>query len=272
MNRRFFLTNEQFIGVPGNKQLVPVTCEHTDKELGLVYFCAKGTRRPFGAIVNYTMHPLTAGNTSSLISADVPGVVRDLIKESMQCLTCYITGAAGDNHPKGPEAGFAETRRVGQVLATEAIKRRYDAFKIEEPVHLKCLTRSIPLKLRTASEIKRIALAPQDENVLERLLRRVDEPGAVVDVAFSLLAVGPVLFIGVPGELVAELGSVLKWFSPFKRTYIMYQATDSFDYIAHPNAYKWGGGETLCGQLSPHAVRPLINAIIDAAEEIAPQD
>jgi hypothetical protein len=74
--------------------------------------------------------------------------------------------------------------------------------------------------------------------------------------------------IGIPGELLAELGSVLKWFSPFKRTYIMYQATDSLDYIAHPNAYQWGGFEIMCGQLSPTAVRPLINAIIDAAEEL----
>ncbi len=268
MNRRFFLTDEQFVGIPGNKQLAPIAPEYTDKELGLIYFCPGGSRHPFGAIVNYTMHPLTAGNTSSLLSADVPGVVRDLIRESLQCLTCYITGAAGDNHPKGPEAGFAETRRVGQVLATEAIKRRYDAFRVEGPIRLKCLIRSVPLPLRTLDEIKSIALAPQDEQEQRFLLRRVDRPGAVVPVEFSLLAVGPVLFVGVPGELVAELGSVLKWFSPFKRTYIMYQATDSLDYIAHPNAYRWGGGETLCGQLSPRAVRPLINAIIDAMEEL----
>ena len=70
---------------------------------------------------------------------------------------------------------------------------------------------------------------------------------------------------------MAELGSVLKWMSPFKRTYILYQGTDSLDYIAHPNAYLWGGFETMCGQLSPGAVRPLINAIIDAAEELAAQ-
>jgi len=31
-----------------------------------------GGPRPFGLIANYTMHPLTAGNTSTLISADVP--------------------------------------------------------------------------------------------------------------------------------------------------------------------------------------------------------
>jgi hypothetical protein len=268
MNRRFFLTNEAYLSIPGNKQLVPIAPEHTDKELGIIGFCEPGTKRPFGLILNYTMHPLTAGHTSPLLSADVPGVVRELIKESMQCLTCYITGATGDNHPKAPEAGFAETQRVGQVLATQAMQRSYDAFKIKEPVRLKCLTRSVPLKLRTYEEFQAIALHNEGENAITENLKRVEKPGEMVDVEFSLLAIGPVLLIGIPGELLAELGSVLKWFSPFKRTYIMYQATDSLDYIAHPNAYQWGGFEIMCGQLSPTAVRPLINAIIDAAEEL----
>jgi hypothetical protein len=269
VNRRFFLSDERFLGVPGNKHLVPVAHGHADKELGVIAFCPRGSRRPFGLIVNYTMHPLTAGNTSTLISADAPGVVRQVIKESMGCLACYITGAAGDNHPRASEAGFAETRRVGEVLATEAIKRSADGFKVKEPVHLQCLTRSVPLKLRTFDDFRRIPLHGLNESVLHENFKRVEKPGATVDVEFSLLAIGPVLFIGVPGEMLAELGSVLKWFSPFKRTYILYQATESFDYIAHPNAYLWGGFEIICGQLSPSSVRPLINAIIDAAEELA---
>ncbi len=269
MNRRFFLSNEQYLGVPGNKHLVPVTHEHTDKELGILAFCRRGTRQPLGLLLNYAVHPLTAGAVAPLLSADIPGVVRDLIRESLQCPTCYTTGAAGDNHPKAPEAGFAETRRVGQVLATEAMKRAYDAHRVEEPLRVHALTRSVPLRMRTRAEFDQIPLNGAGEGAITGNLCRVEEPGAMVDVEFALLAVGPVLFIGVPGELVAELGSVLKWFSPFKRTYILYQGTDSFDYIAHPNAYLWGGFETLCGQLSPAAARPLINAILDAAEELA---
>jgi hypothetical protein len=269
MNRRFFLSNEHYLGVPGNKHLTPVTHEHTDKELGILAFCPQGTRRPCGLIVNYAVHPLTAGALAPLLSADIPGVVREIVAESLQCPTCYTTGAAGDNHPKGPEAGFAETRRVGQVLATEAIKRAYDAHKVAGPLRVHALTRSVPLRLRTLEEFQQIPLHGEGEGAITGNLCRVEKPGAVVDVEFALLAVGPVLLIGVPGELVAELGSVLKWFSPFKRTYILYQGTDSLDYIAHPNAYLWGGFETLCGQLSPAAARPLINAILDGAEELA---
>lgn len=269
MNRRFFLSNEQYLAVPGNKHLTPITTEHADKELGILAFCAQDTRRPIGLILNYTVHPLTAGHTAPLISADIPGVVRDLVRESLQCPTCYITGAAGDNHPKAPEAGYAETRRVGQVLATEAIKRAYDAHRVPGPLHVRALTRTVPLRLRTLEEFQQIPLNGASEQTIHDNLIRVEQPGAEVDVEFSLLAIGPVLLISVPGELVAELGSVLKWFSPFKRTYILYQGTDSLDYIAHPNAYLWGGFETFCGQLSPKAARPLINAIIDAAEDLA---
>ena len=268
MNRRFFLNDEKYLFIPSHKELTPIAYGHTDKELGILCFCPKGSRHPFGMIVNYTMHPLTAGNTSSLISADVPGVVRDLIRESMECLTCYITGAAGDNHPKAPEAGFAETRRVGRVLATEAIKRAWDAMEIEEPVRLKCLTRSITLRYRTREEYDTIGVAAEWAGRIERYLERIPEPGAPVDVEFSLLAMGPILLIGVPGELVAELGSMLKWCSPFRRTYIMYQSTGVYGYIAHPNAYKWGGYEALAGTLSPSSVRPLMRAILDAAEEL----
>ncbi|MCB0184956.1 MAG: neutral/alkaline non-lysosomal ceramidase N-terminal domain-containing protein [Caldilineaceae bacterium] len=269
MNRRFFLPNGNYLGVPDHKDLIPITHGHTDKELGILAFCTPGTRRPFGLFLNYAMHPLTAGQSSSLISADVPGVVRALIKESTDCLPIYTTGAAGDNHPKAPEAGFAETRRVGAVLATAAMMRAYDAHHVMEPLSMRTLTRSVPLQLRTRAEFEQIPATGMGERVIDENLCRVEAPGTTVDVEFSLLAIGPVLLIGVPGELDSELGSVLKWFSPFQYTYILYQATDSLDYIAHPNAYRWGGFEAFCGQLSPGTARPLINAILDAAEALA---
>ena len=270
MNRRFFMPDGQWFFVPSYKDLVPITNQYEDKELGALYFCPPGDRHPFGVILNYTMHPLTAGHTTSLISADVPGVVRETIREGLGCLTCYITGAAGDNHPKAPEAGFAETRRVGQVLATAAITRWFDAYLLPPPLPIKTMTRSVTLRYRTDEEMRRIpTMGDGAEERLRSYMERIPSPGGSVEVAFSLLAIGPILFIGVPGEMVAELSQTLKWYSPFPRTYIMYQATESLGYIAHPNAYLWGGYEAEFGQLSPSSVRPLMDAIIDAMEELA---
>ena len=37
----------------------------------------------------------------------------------------------------------------------------------------------------------------------------------------QLVSVGDVCLIGVPGELVAELGLEMKWHSPFRKTFIL---------------------------------------------------
>jgi hypothetical protein len=269
MNRRFFFASGEYRNVPGHKDLIPITYGHTDKELGMIYFCPKGQRQPYGMIVNYTVHPLTAGGFGTLLTADIPGVVRDLVKETMGCLTCYVTGAAGDNHPKRPEGGFAETRRVGSVLATEAINRSFDAARIEGDLGIKSMTRSVTLKRRTLEEMDEIAGRTGSPRAAAPFKKLLKQPGAPIEAEFTLLAIGPILFIGVPGELVSELGSMLKWYSPFQRTYVMYLATDFWGYIGHPNAYQWGGYEPIAGMLSPSSVRPLMNAIIDAAEELA---
>ena len=272
VNRRLFLSDERYIALPGNKHLLPAATGYADKELGILAFCAVGSRRPFGLIVNYTVHPLTAGALSGQLSADIPGVVRRVVGESMGCPVCYVTGACGDNHPKAPESGFGETERVGTALATQTMARTYDAYRIpEDQMRLRCLTGAVTARQRTWQEFLQLPLFEREAEVLRQNLCRVEEPGAEIDVAFSLLAIGPVLFIGIPGELLSELGATLKWFSPFKRTYIMYQSTDSLDYLPHPNAFLWGGFETWCGQLSPTAIRPLINAILDAAEELSQQ-
>jgi hypothetical protein len=153
-------------------------------------------------------------------------------------------------------------RRVGERLGTEVVKRRYDAYTIPEPIHLKCLTGSVTVKSATEEDLARI---PGREEW--RRPRRSDPPGEL-EVDYTLLALGPALLIGVPGELFAELGSVLKWMSPFKWTYIMYVATASRGYIAHPNAYAWGGYETANPRISPRSVRPLVNTILDSADEL----
>lgn len=162
MNRRFFLSNEQYLGVPGHKHLVPVTHEHTDKELGILAFCPEGTNSP-GVRLDCELRRASIDHRRA-----GPVVERGYsrrgarrgARESLQCPTCYTTGicAAGDNHPKGPEAGFAETRRVGQTLATEAVKRAYDAHKVEGPLGVHALTRSVPLRLRTLEEFRQIPL------------------------------------------------------------------------------------------------------------------
>ncbi len=113
MNRRFFLSDETYLGVPGNKHLSPITTEHADKELGILAFCPQGTRYPSGVIVNYGVHPLVAGHLARSSAPTYPASCARSCT-SLRCPICYTTGAAGDNHPKSPEAGYAEMQRAGR--------------------------------------------------------------------------------------------------------------------------------------------------------------
>ena len=51
----------------------------------------------------------------------------------------------------------------------------------------------------------------------------------------------------------------------------MYQATDSLGYIAHRNAYAWGGYEVLTSQLAPEGGAVLCSEILSAAESLKAQ-
>jgi neutral ceramidase len=277
MNRRLFL-NDEYRYPSRYVDLAPIAHAYgqADKELGLVYFypkegeydlfpiVGKGDWHPFGVISNYTMHPIVAGRVSNLISADVPGVVRNLVRESLGCPLCYITGAAGDNHPRRPNTGFEEMRRVGAVLASAAIQRCSDALMIEEPIKMKHATHSLVLNYISVEEYCSIPANMKPTSMQNHLF----EPGGPVSVEYTLLSIGPVLFVGVPGELVSELGSVLKWFSPYQRTYIMYNATPNLGYISHPNAYKLGGYEPLKTELSPGSVKRLIQHMLSSMEDM----
>ncbi|MBQ6471153.1 MAG: hypothetical protein IJJ33_04155, partial [Victivallales bacterium] len=63
------------------------------------------------------------------------------------------------------------------------------------------------------------------------------------ELELQFLVIGDICLVGVPGELVAELGMEIKWHTPFRRAYICYNSTDYVDYLVHGNAMVSGGYE-----------------------------
>ena len=57
------------------------------------------------------------------------------------------------------------------------------------------------------------------------------------------LAVGDICFVGMPGEVCAELGQEIKWHSPFRKAFIAYYSTSDFSYMAPLNFLVSGGYE-----------------------------
>ena len=82
------------------------------------------------------------------------------------------------------------------------------------------------------------------------------------------MAIGDICFVGVPGELVSELGLEIKWNSPFARTYIAYVATGYRGYIVPPNLRAAGGYEAQSQRFICRDTLTLVKTASDAMFEL----
>ena len=264
LNRRTFFPSGQYFYQPKQKNLLPLCDGMTDDELGVIFFKAAKKEKFIATLVNYTAHPLTVGDTSTEVTADYPGVLKREIEANLGGVALFVNGACGDNHPLGAEAGLGRCEKMGLALAEKALYHRWDAVGLS--------------RTPIGSEYREIVLPAltkqQHENLPQNFSFRFRPPEKKViadggfRTHFSLWAIGPILFVGVPGELTAELGMRLKWESPFPKTFVMFLATDHLGYIPHRNAYTWGGYEVLVSPLAPDAGSKLCNKILEAAEEL----
>ena len=265
VNRRVFFPDGRFRYLPKHKYLLPVADGPVDDELGVLYFRTGEKGKMIATVVNYTAHPLAVGDASDEVTADYPGVLKREIEANFGGTALFITGAAGDNHPLGAEAGFARCERMGLALAEKAIYHRWDAVTLDEPP-IGVAWRDIVLPAMTDEDFAKV---PGHYGSAKRLAIPDDaraEGGLAVKL--NLWSLGPILFIGVPGELVAELGLRLKWESPFPKTYVMYLATEHLGYIAHRNAFEWGGYEAISTRFGPEAGAVLCDEAVAAAKEL----
>ncbi len=265
LNRRVFFPDGRYFYQPLQKNLLPLADGPVDDELGMLFFFRGKKADPVATVVNYTAHPLTVGDTSSDVSADYPGALKAEIERSLGGTALFITGAAGDNHPLGAEAGFGRCERMGQALAEKVLYHRWDAVKLDDAA-LAVDVREIVLPAMTDEDFARV---PGHYGSGKRLaIPESAKADGGLAVKISLWAVGPVLFVGVPGELVAELGLRIKWESVFPKTFIMYLATEHLGYIAHRNAFEWGGYEAISTRFGPEAGAKLCDEALAAAKDL----
>ena len=110
--------------------------------------------------------------------------------------------------------------------------RNAERFRLEPTV--RCGNKELTVALRTDKP---------KEKTYARMLDRADYP-----LELQFLTIGDVCFVGVPGELEVEPDLEIKWHSPFRRTWILYNSTDYIGYICPANDFVSGGYESSHGQ------------------------
>lgn len=262
MNRQFRFPDRRHLYVPDHKQVAGLSDEFVDRKFALVAFRRSGTPNRYKAVVtNYAAHPLCVGNSANLVSADYPGELRRVVEETFAGCRCLsTTGAAGDQHPLFPEGGFEAARRMGGALGRLAVARAYDAVPARYDTRLRMAWRDVTLRVKDDATRRMLPDLSHRQMSLGMM-----EGRRTLRTSVNVLGIGPVLFAGMPGEVVGELGAMLKWSSPFLVTCALFQATDDIGYLVTRNQFLWGGMEAASTPLAAGEAERLVATAVDAA-------
>jgi len=251
-----------------------------------VLYAEDALHQPVLTWVNYAMHQDTVGGT--WISADYAHFLAQFLGKikGPEMLTVFTIGTAGNiNHwdvrRPGPQRGFETARRLGEVLGS-AVAKAYTHLEPLSSVGIRAVSEAIDLPLAkvTPEEIeqaRKILAQPPPPNVdftIERVhaskvMRVHNRKGQPIRAEVQALAVGPVAFIGIPGELFVELGRRIRSQSPFPYTFVVELANDGIGYLPTRLAFQQGSYEPTSSPLEPGAGEKIADTAIGLLKRLA---
>lgn len=285
-NRRYVMKKGPVGWNPGKLNLnIDRPAGPIDPELSLVYFAsADDAAKPVATQVNFACHPDTVG--SQRISADYPGVICSLLSKVKggDMVAVFANGTCGDiNHidvsTKEPQEGLKEARRIGTILAGEAIKT-YARMRPIPDGALRAKNAIVPLPLPEVNpeefeQAKEIILKPSKARMsLDRVkafkvLDVAARKGQPLQSEVQVFALGDdVAWVAMPGEIFVELGLDIKTRSPFKQTIIVELANGSIGYVPTKRAFADGNYEPTSARCAPGSGEMLADAAVRLLEEL----
>ena len=178
--------------------------------------------RLVGSIVGFGCHPVSIyPYLSTTVSADYPAFARRVVEQAEGGISLFVLGLAGNTVPlqRGPKP----CERMGKALGGEAIKR-LQWITATGDVVLKAATREITLPVRVGTS-----------------------SGDSISTEIQVLRLGSTYLLGLPGEVLVEVGLAIKKRAGVENLFIVTLANDAVGYVPHRQAYEQGGYEPESG-------------------------
>jgi len=261
-NRRWYMKDGSVVTNPGYLNPDRVRpAGPTDPELSLLAFMTP-QGQPASALMNYALH-YVGGPYPNTITADYFGFATAALSGMLgtDFLAILANGVCGDINncnfdkpePEYPDP-FYQSRRVGNVVATEAFKawQQIDQWANDIPVDVANeypIFRRRQLSLEQKQQMtKLLSESPQPDNsqwVYANEHRRLAQEPTQRPAHIQVLRLGDVAVVGLPGEMFVEIGLAIKRQSPFPCTMVVELANDWLGYIPTDQALDEGGYETV---------------------------
>jgi hypothetical protein len=267
-----------------------------DPQVGVLKLQKAGSRELVATLFNFTGHPVILGGDNLQISGEYPGIAQQTVEEVLGGVALFTQGACGDVTMKRGGPPFEEVKRVGRTLGAEVIKTtgliRYpqaDATLVSvfQRVQLESrrqMSRGKVEILRKVvlDELEKLEADPNAEPEKLKYERerayyatwslrmstfKEEHPeayAAMADASVHVMQIGPLVIVGIPGELFVEYALEMKRRirqATGRPAIVAGFANDYIGYIVSPDTT--GGYELATRFVSKNAGRALTDAALD---------
>ena len=231
------------------------------------------------AVLAFGCHAVCGADmdTFYMNSPDWPGYARAVIEKMLGCPAMVMAGACGDQVPR-VRRGDAR-KRVGHSVGAEALRvwELLDGDGIG-PLGVASRVVKIPVRDLPSVEEAQAALDAKADPagtgaVMERaILGLAKKYGYLESMEYELWAMGlgdQWGVVGLPGEILDEIGLQIKQLSPFEHTAVVELALDSPGYFPTDAAREEGGYEPTWSPAGEGAEAALVNGAVAALNDAA---
>jgi hypothetical protein len=186
-----------------------------------------------GSVVNFACHAVSGSgyeNWFYSISTDFPGETTRIVEQAEGGICLFTPGTCGNIVPlkRGKESRF----EIGRAIAGEAI-RRLQFLPTTDEIDIEAMTAEVVMPLKQDLSPGRIMDAGEDKKHLTT--------------EFQILKLGDVYILGLPGEVLVEIGLEIKRKAGIRKLVIIALANDPIGYVCPGEAYDEGGYESGTG-------------------------
>ncbi len=257
---------------------------------------------PIAFLMNYPCHGVVLCEDNLLYSRDWPGFAADEIESAAgsgpRPISIFLQGATGNIDPRS-RGSFEVAEKYGRAMGRGA----FDALKDAPPIAAsRIATRRIALSLKLKDLGADLAIAREcaaqtqaslddhrggDGYQLKRLRdhhaqslsalsalealeeqnrrdRRVDMARRELATAMTVVTIGNLAIVGVPGELFVELGLAIKANPYFDQTFVAGYCNDLIGYIPTRAAYAEGGYEVDTARIAAGSGETIVDTALSA--------
>jgi hypothetical protein len=180
-----------------------------------------------GSLVNFGCHPVCIyPYLNTAISADYPAYATDVVEQVEGGICLFTLGLAGNTVPV--RRGVKPRQQIGKALGAEALKR-LQLVTTTGSVTLKALKKEIKFPTKKAPSPNGKA---DDDKTIDYVTTEI-----------QVLRLGDIYILGLPGEILVEVGLEIKKRAGLKNLFIVTVSNDTIGYVCHCRAYEEGGYE-----------------------------